>query len=890
MTNHTASVQSASPATCPRCGAATQTEGGLCVSCFLKEGLEGEAEGSAENFAQRLAEDEISDKPRRLGNYEIIRELGRGGMGTVYLARRADAQYEKQVAIKLIKRGMDTDAVLRHFRDERQILAGFDHPGVARLFDAGTSDDGLPYFVMEYVEGLPINEYCLAHRLSINDRLKLFRNVCSAVSYAHRHLVIHRDLKPSNIVVTTDGVPKLLDFGIAKVLQHGTDDQPSITSTGTRLMTPEYASPEQVRGQPVTTASDVYSLGVVVYELLTGISPYRFTSRSPTEIERAITEQSPQRPSTAVARSDGNSKFEIRNSKLLRGDLDNIVLMALRKEPERRYQSAEQFSEDIRRHLEALPVLARKDTVGYRTEKFVRRNRAATAAAALVVVSLLGGIVATTWEAHRARVQEAVAERRFNDVRQLAHSLLFDYHDAIKDLPGATRVREKLVKDALLYLDSLAAEASGDLALQRELAAAYDRIGDVRGQAYSASLGDRAGAMESYLKALRIREALVTANPQDIQSRRELADSNRKIGWQLLDTADASRGVKHLRKAVALYLALTADQPDNAELREALAIAYDRLGLGLEDRGDLSDALDQHRRALALREKLLADDPGNQIYRRELSITDEDMGRALFLSGDTPGAIKINDKALTLRHDLVTNDPTNANHRHILSISYQNDGDYRDQLGDKHGALESFQKNIAINDELLAADPANAAARGNLAYAFQRTGDLLAALENNSQALSNFRKSLQMYEKLAADAPEDLTARLRLAISGAGVGKMYARLGERTLALEECRKAIALLKETTEEPTNAAHRSTKAQAYQYLGEAHAALARSKEIPQAETTQHWTTARFLFEQSLNIYDDMRSRGILGVQDARQLDEATGEIAECDKALRRFQERR
>jgi serine/threonine protein kinase len=501
-----------------------------------------------------------------IGQYRISKQIGAGGMGTVYLARRADQQYEKLVAIKLIKRGMDTDAVLRHFHTERQILASFDHPNIARLLDGGTNENGLPYFVMEYVEGLPIDRFCDTQALSISRRLELFRQVCGAVTYAHRHAVIHRDIKPSNIVVSTDGLPKLLDFGIAKILQPG-DSEPVATMTGLRLMTPEYASPEQVRGEPLTTATDVYSLGVVLCQLLTGCLPYRLPSEAPCDLARAISETEPQRPSSvaaaphtaAVGRDIGECAIRRRETspqrlqRRLRGDLDNIVLMALRKEPERRYQSVEQLSEDIRRHLETLPVLARKDTLIYRGTKFVRRHGPATAAAALVLLSLLGGIMATTWQAHRARAQEAIAkaekaraERRFNDVRKLAHSVLFEYHDAIKDLSGATAVRERLEKDGLVYLDSLAREAGGDPELQRELAAAYERLGDVRGQAFSASLGDIAGAMESYSKALRIREALVATSPQDVQSRRDLAGDYVRISNVLIQTNEAARGTDYL--------------------------------------------------------------------------------------------------------------------------------------------------------------------------------------------------------------------------------------------------------------------------------------------------------------------------------------------------------
>lgn len=354
---------------------------------------------------------EVQEDPlagRQFGAYQIIREIGRGGLGAVYLAARADDEYRKEVAIKLVRRGLDTDDILRRFRNERQILAQLDHPNIARLIDGGTTDEGLPYFVMEYVKGEPIAAYCDAHGLSTIERLKLFRKACAAVTYAHQNLVIHRDLKPSNILVATDGEPKLLDFGIAKLLGPEEEALPQ-TMAGQRVMTPEYASPEQVKGEKITTATDVYSLGVLLYELLTGLRPYRLKTRTPEEIARAITEQEPERPSTAIA-SGENSKLEIRNSKFLKGDLDNIVLMAMRKDPARRYTSVGQFSEDIRRHLAGLPVVARKDTVSYRTSKFVKRHRIGVAAAALVLLSLVGGIVATLIEVQTARRERAKAE------------------------------------------------------------------------------------------------------------------------------------------------------------------------------------------------------------------------------------------------------------------------------------------------------------------------------------------------------------------------------------------------------------------------------------------------------------------------------------------------
>ncbi|HEX8351899.1 MAG TPA: protein kinase, partial [Pyrinomonadaceae bacterium] len=313
---------------------------------------------------------------RRVGSYRIVRELGRGGMGAVYLAVRADDEFQKRVAIKLVKRGMDTDFILRRFRQERQILASLDHTYIARLMDGGTTDDGLPYFVMEYIEGQPINQFCDAHKLSTPERLRLFLRVCSAVAFAHQNLVIHRDLKPSNVLVTADGAPKLLDFGIAKLLNPEMGGRAlDPTTLAMRLMTPEYASPEQVRGETVTMVSDVYSLGVLLYDLLTGHRPYTLRSRSPDEIARVICEQEPERPSVAVnlievIPSYGREPVEItpdsvsrvRDGSLeklrrqLSGSIDNIVLKALRKEPQRRYQSVEEFARDIEHYLEGRPV------------------------------------------------------------------------------------------------------------------------------------------------------------------------------------------------------------------------------------------------------------------------------------------------------------------------------------------------------------------------------------------------------------------------------------------------------------------------------------------------------------------------------------------------------
>src|SRR5215470_11210703 len=379
---------------------------------------------------------------RRIGPYRMIRLVGRGGMGAVYEAIRDDEQFQQQVALKIIRRGMDTDFVRDRFLRERQILASLDHPYIARLFDGGATPDGLPYFVMEFVAGEPITTYCHRHELSVNEKLKLFLKVCSAVQHAHQKLVVHRDLKPSNILITEDGasgLPKLLDFGIAKLLSPDLSQAQTRTETALRLMTPEYASPEQARGQAVATTTDVYSLGVVLYELLTERRPFEFRTYSSTEIERAFCDTEIEEPSKVVGR---RTDAPTRLARQLAGDLDNILLMAMRNEPERRYQSVEQFSEDIRRYLAGLPVVARKDTLGYRAGKFVRRHKGVVAILALLAILAVAMTVQAARiarERDRANQEEATAEA----VTQSLVSM-FEVADSGKAMGNVITARELL--------------------------------------------------------------------------------------------------------------------------------------------------------------------------------------------------------------------------------------------------------------------------------------------------------------------------------------------------------------------------------------------------------------------------------------------------------------
>jgi eukaryotic-like serine/threonine-protein kinase len=662
------------------------------------------------------AEELVSLAGTRIGPYQIVEEIGHGGMGTVYRAVRADDQYRKEVAIKVVRGGLGDEFRLHRFLAERQILANLDHANIARLLDGGATEDGRPYVVMEYVEGRPIDEYCDQGKLPVPERLKLFRTVCSAVAYAHQRLVIHRDLKPANILVTKDNEPKLLDFGIAKILDPE-DTGVDQTVTVMRLMTPEYASPEQVRGEPITTASDVYSLGVVLYGLLTGRRPYGPASRLPRDIVQAVIETEPEKPSASVTRAEtvtARAVSETRDEvpeklqRRLRGDLDNIVLKALRKEPERRYASVEQFSEDIRRHLEGLPVIARPDTFFYRSGKFVKRHKASVAAAITVLLTLIVGLAITVHETYIARAERAKAELRFNDVRKLANSLLFEVHDAIQTLPGATPARKLIVDRALQYLDALAKEAKGDLSLQRELGAAYEKVGDVQGGFRSSNLGDVPGSIASYRKSLAIRQVVVAADPENVAAERELITSHGKLSDALMGAGDRAGSLDQLHQLLPIAERLSAADPKNLADRRNLAGAYLDYGWKRADSANWKTGVDDCRKAAAMLESVVAAEPGDKRTRRVLALAYERIGELLSTYGlQHAESLAMHKKALAIEDDLLSQDPQNTALRRLKAWETVDIGDELLAQGDVSGGLAKYREGLSTLQALSLADPKN---------------------------------------------------------------------------------------------------------------------------------------------------------------------------------------
>ena len=703
---------------------------------------------------------------RRVGAYQIVELIGTGGMGEVYLAFRADDEYRKQVALKVVRAGEGSSFVVSRFKNERQILASLDHPNIARLLDGGTTDDGAPYFVMELIEGESIDRYCDHHKLGTNDRLKLFLQVCSAVQFAHQRLIVHRDIKPGNMLVTAEGTPKLLDFGIAKVLEADAIDEIQPTLTLFRMLTPGYASPEQIKGEPITTASDVYSLGVVLYELLTGRSPYRVTSRSPRELAQAVCEFEPEKPSTAVLKRpaelrDPNADSENRDShssslqklgRRLRGDLDNVVLMALRKEPQRRYASVEQFASDIRRHLENLPVIARKDTARYRAAKFVTRHKAGVSAAVSVAVILLSALVITLHEARiakqqaeLARQQRARAERRFNDVRKLANSLIFEIHDSIATLPGATKAREVLVKRALEYLDSLSHEST-DPALQRELAAAYDRIGDVQGNNGMPNLNDYSGASASYAKALAIRESLAAGNPNAPDLRLELLWSYFKaaIGFEMV--GDFDNDLRAMQKAQVLASALPRGT-SLGQQQSSMSGVYYYTGKALEKTGHWAEALEDYQKAASQMEPVAFAPQASVIPRAYLARQYVTIGKVMAELGRTDEGLASATKGLDMFRKLAEDNPTNARLREGLDDVYSTFVDVLIASGSLDRALSVARLTKKLKQEIITTDPANKMAKADLAWGDVHIAEILLRQGRPTEAAPMAREALSIFQE-----------------------------------------------------------------------------------------------------------------------------------------------
>ena len=779
-----------------------------------------------------------------LGPYRIEREVGRGGMAVVYLALRADGEYQKQVAIKLIKRGMDTRAVVERLRRERRILAALDHPYLARLLDGGTTADGLPYIVMDYVDGEPIDAYCERNGLSVEQRCGLVGKVCEAVAYAHRNLVIHRDLKPSNILIASDGTPKLLDFGIATALDEGSAGHGNPATRGARPFTPEYASPEQISGGQVGTGADVYSLGVVLYELLTARRACQSPKMSTAEIELAVRTVEPDRASGAAQRNGKDRKWV----QSISGDIDNILSMALRKEPERRYLTVAQFQSDLWCSAHDMPVSARDESTAYRLGKFLRRHRLGVLATAMVFLALVAGLASTLWQARRAdaqrmlaetrridaerartqareeasqsalarqraedehgeaekqrllaelqrnaaEAQRLLAEKRFGQVRELAHKFLFDFHDAIAPLPGSTGPRKLLVETGIRYYDSLLREARGNPELLQEIARGYDRLGDVQGNPYGGNLGDQPGALASYRKAEAIRQGLPASLPELVRDRvRGLV----RIAQMELSAGDLKTADATVHSAIRLARDKEADYDVSDALANAWSIAGD---IGIRT-GSYAVCVEDYTHVLNIWTRLSKEARNPASEREGISLGHTKLGETHARMQKPGEALEHLRPALVIDQELLASSPNSIPRMRKVYFDYLILGIvFRSVAGESWAApgetRRVMERAAELADKMLAADPNNRTGLSDVAAVQSSFGDWLRNRGEVADAIPHFERALEAAERLLASG--NSFDRLENAVqSHQRLGGALAMAGKPDEGLAHLEKAGAILEQ-----------------------------------------------------------------------------------------------
>jgi len=682
---------------------------------------------------QIAAEETLSGK--RIGAYELLRVIGEGGMGKVYLAARADDLYQKQVAIKTVPVGLgESHALLLRFGSERQILANLDHPNIARLLDGGVTEDGLPYLVMEYVNGVRLDDYCRMHQLRTHQRLELFCMVCAAVEYAHKNLVVHRDLKPANILVTAEGVPKLLDFGIAKLLDP--HSQPAQTLTSERMMTPEYASPEQVRGDQITTSTDVYALGVLLYELLAGKRPFRLDPTNPLEMARMICEQDPEPPSVLSAANPVLAAPDA--ARTLRGDLDNIVLMAMRKEPARRYMSVSALTNDVQAYLTGYPVHARTDTWKYRSGKFLRRHRAGATAAAVVAVALIGFSIGMGLLAKRATHERLAAQRESQFMQGIFEAATPDrtrgQQITARELldQGAKRVDRELAGDPDLHGRMLyhIGRAYMTLGLYDQAELLLQRAYDLRRKSLGDSNTDVADTLWAWADSIRLRAEYEKAEPL---FRKALAIRRAKLGEHNPAVADSLASLGE-----CLYLE-NKDAEAEPLMRQALAVdhelhsdsgAANYLALLLERKGSYPEALQLLRESADVRRRIYGPDSP------DFALALHNLAGALIDAGDLTGAETTERQTLELQRKIL------GDNHPDLGYALNNLGFLLMEKGDWQGAEPVLRENLELRRRTMGEKNAIfASALNNWGRVLQQKGDYDQAESAFKQALATIQQS-----------------------------------------------------------------------------------------------------------------------------------------------------
>lgn len=775
------------------------------------------------NEIKRLRE-AISPTPSIPG-YEEFYELQRGGQGVIYLAMQRSTK--RRVAIKVLLDGaFASSAARRRFEREIELVASVRHPNIVKIYDSGitAAPDERPFFVMEYIDGTPLLEF-----IKSKDRrqiLECFAIICDAVNHAHQRGVIHRDLKPSNIRIDSGGQPQILDFGLAKIPERDSldpSDRSVISVAGQFFGSGPWASPEQAAGEPniIDTRSDIYSLGVILYVALTGLFPYPVEGTLQQTLD-TILHVPPARPS-AVDRN-------------FHDDLETIVLKSLAKEPARRYQNASDMARDIRHYLQGEPIDARRDSAWYTMTKNLRRYRAAAWVTAMLMIVASIGFGMTYWQARIAQRERQHAERRFNDVRRLAHTFMFDFHDQIRDLAGARPARELLVITALQYLEKLANEAGDDVSLRTELAAAYSRIGDIQGNPYMPNLGNTAGAMESYQKAHALHGQVAAANPRDPRSQALLAKSFNQIGDVHHFNGDHAAAAESFTQALATLEPALKLNPNDATIRREAAASNTKLGDVRSWTADSQGALRHFRAALAIIQLLVDATPEDLNDGINLSVCHSKIGFLLARGGDLAGALDHHRRALDNMLRLEQAHPNNGRLRRGIEINHNQIGATLSAMGEPEAALECFNAALDIAQRMVDADPRDTLAASDLAYTHNKIGDLHLKMNRPDAALVRYRQALDVRERLSANDANNASFRRDLAIS--------------------CIK---------------------------VADASMALGRDESKPIDEREDHWKQAIASYGRSRAAFLTMREQGTLTENDAAFPEELAQSVLNCEESL-------
>jgi tetratricopeptide (TPR) repeat protein/predicted Ser/Thr protein kinase len=753
-----------------------------------------------EDLDETMEAPTLETLPARAGPYRIVQEIGRGGMGIVCLAKRDDGEYERTVALKLIRTPGNRGKFARLFWRERQILARLEHPNIARLLDGGTSDNGQAYYAMEYVDGEPLDKYRQRRDLSLREKLRLFLSICSAVSYAHRNLIIHGDLKPKNVLVTEDGTPKLLDFGVARILAGGIQ-----TEATTRMpLTPTYASPEQIRGEPLTVATDVYSLGVLLYELLSGRYPYGGRQSSAAAM-RAFLEHSP------IPLRTHNPEIP--------GDLENIVMMALRKEPERRYVTVDAFCQDIQAFLDGFPVQAGPDTFLYRFGKFSRRNRLAMIAGCIGLLAVAVSCI-LIWREKRQ------AEMRFQQLRQLAHSVVFELDDAILDLPGSSHARELLISRGLQYLNGLAASRNKDPGLTFELAQAYMKIAAAQGDLQQANVGDQAGAYASYSKARNLLVGLRAREPDNRAVELNLAVVDEDIAS--LSPRTGNGDAEDLRReSVKLFQDIARSEPPTGNLNN-LALAHFYLALAKTDERKYNDALPLWQQSLKEYQTVKGEARNPREDERNIGLVEKHIANVYFALGDYPRSLQYDRMA------------------------------------------------VATDEQRLRESPQNPTAQMDLSFDLVELGWCLHQLQQNQEADNAFNRAIQLRRQVGGEDPNDFHARSELEAVLRIAGAARCESGDLTGAVQLVREAASTGAALhAHDPHNLDETVSTALDYYELGQ----VLRKRASSQAGDTEDWRAALRAFEQAQAVVSQVSRTAIYDASDREKLTKLPERIAEC-----------